>query len=549
MNSDAIQDEGDMALKALLSTPPSTELAPELRERAKRLAARHFGAGGELPTGLLPEGAIVGTYRVERILGMGGQAVVYLGRHVRLQSRLVAIKVPHGTETYRMMREADVMARLDHPGVVKIVDLNAETDPPYLVLDYCVGGSLAERTEAEGPLSEPEVLQITRDLLEALRFAHLREIVHRDLKPENVLFDASGMPRIADFGLGKIVAEQLSLSLSHASRTGVAGTPLYMAPEQERPGAPVDGRADLFALGKLIYHMLTGEPPRTLRPVEHSRSDLTLPWSDLVFALTETFPDSRPADADAALAIIDSWPGCGLAADSSPLDTAGAPSRLESAPVSSVAAPAAQVRAAAPAQDEELAPLADGDWQGRFQRLFDKISSDLGYSVAFLLAAGGSIALIAGNEAGVVAVFFSAVIAFFSGAEQGHTARTAIKLGAKDAQTRGLAGLSLEERALERDRARTRVKSAGATFAAFLAILTGMLSFFTAMGGTIALVLREQEGGVVALVVSGFFFLATLILLVVRRQLEKRAAARSGERWGPIDHAPAATAASESKEG
>ena len=529
MRSDAIQDEGDMALKALLSTPPTHELDPALRERAKRLAARHFGAGGELPTGLLPEGAIVGTYRVERILGMGGQAVVYLGRHVRLQSRLVAIKVPHGTETYRMMREADVMARLDHPGVVKIVDLNAETDPPYLVLDYCVGGSLAERTEAEGPLSESEVLRITRDLLEALRFAHLREIIHRDLKPENVLFDASGMPRIADFGLGKIVAEQLSLSLSQASRTGVAGTPLYMAPEQERPGAPVDGRADLFALGKLIYHMLTGEAPRTLRPVEHSRSDLTLPWSDLVFALTETFPDSRPADADAALAIIDSWPGCSVSPNPSPADIV---TRIDAKPVGS-ALDSAPTQADASA--EVQAPLASGDWQGRLQRLFDQVFSDLGYSLAFLLGAGGVLALILGNPAGVVAVFFSALVAFFAGAEKGHTARAAIK-----AQTETLkAGLSSEQRALERSHAEARVKSAGATFAA----LTGVISFFTAMGGTIALVVGEEEGGIVALVVSGFFCLATLILLGIRRHLQKRAALRLEDRWGPIDHEERAPAA------
>jgi len=517
--TEAVQDEGDMALKALLSTTGTQPLDPALREKARRLAARHFGAGGDLPAGLLAEGAVVGHYQVERILGMGGQAVVYLGRHVRLKSRLVAIKVPHGTETYRMLREADVMARLDHPGVVSILDLDAEAETPYLVLDYCTGGSLADRIEAEGPLGEGEVLRITRELLEALRFAHLREVIHRDLKPENVLFDASGQPQIGDFGLGKIVAEQVSLSLSQASRTGIAGTPLYMAPEQERPGASVDARADLYALGKLIYAMLTGESPRTLRPVEHLRPGLELPWSDLVFALTENFPDARPADADAVLTILEQWRPQGTSAPHvTPLVEGVAPaaSKLEGGH-----------QVGGSTSSEALTP--GQEWHARLQNLFDRVTGNLGYALAFLMAAGGILVLMAGQEEGVVALVFSGILASMTGlisnGKDASAATIVTKLEAHRAE------IAQEER--ERLAKETPGKSALATLAAVVAVFTALVTFFTAMGGTIALVLGEDEG-VVALVVSGFFFLATLILLGVRRHLERRAARRN-HRYGPID--------------
>ncbi|MBL4845360.1 MAG: serine/threonine protein kinase [Planctomycetes bacterium] len=473
---------------------------------------------------------MVGHYQVERILGMGGQAVVYLGRHVRLQSRLVAIKIPHGTETYRMLREADVMARLDHPGVVKIIDLDAEATPPYLVIEYCVGGSLADRIEAEGPLSEGEVFRITRELLEALRFAHLREVIHRDLKPENVLFDASGQPQIADFGLGKIVAEQISLSLSQASRTGVAGTPLYMAPEQERPGAPVDARADLYALGKLIYAMLTGESPRTLRPVEHLRPGLEFPWSDLVFALTETFPDARPADPDAVLTLLDGWTRpsqSGVA----PNSTLGA--LVEASPKRQTVTShteAVETVEAVKAESTELRTPSE-QWNERFQTLFDRVFGNLGYALALLFAVGGLFALMVGSEAGTVALVFSALIAFFASISAGETER----LKSSEVAVALAHERALDARAEERKLLKTPARSAGALFAGVLAGTTGMVCFFTAMGGTIALVVGE-EGGIVALIVSGFFFIATLIFLGIRRHLQRRAAyqGQAKTRIGPI---------------
>jgi serine/threonine protein kinase len=301
--TDVVQSDSDRALRSLLAGSGEA-MSDRLRERAREVAQRHFREPGG-GVDLLDDGATLGAWTVERVLGVGGQSVVYLARRARLPSHLVALKVPHGSQTRALLREAEALARLDHPGIVKLVDIDADASPPWVAVEYCVGGSLADKVATEGPLPEAEVVRIARALLDALAYAHAAGVVHRDLKPENVLLDASGHVRIADFGIGKVVADQLSQSLSQGSMTSVAGTPAYMAPEQERPGSVIDGRADLYAVGKLIHHMLTGLAPRTLRPVEQERPGVRPGWSSLVFKLTATQPDARFADATAARAELD----------------------------------------------------------------------------------------------------------------------------------------------------------------------------------------------------------------------------------------------------
>jgi serine/threonine-protein kinase len=366
-----------MALQSLMASV-DRPLNDALRERARAVGRRHFGPGGL--GDLLPDGSVLGSYVLERVLGEGGQAVVYLGRHRRLPGRLAAVKVPHGAETRRMLQEADVMARLDHPGILGIVDADADADPPYLVLEYCVGGSLSERVETQGPLPVGEVARIARGVADALSCAHALGIVHRDLKPENVLFDSQGNPRIADFGLGKVVAERISLSLSQGSHTGVAGTPVYMAPEQEWPGGKVDGRTDLFALGKLIWFMLTGETPRTLRPVERERPDVDPAWSELIFKLTATAPEDRYSDAAAVVAELD---------------------RLTAPPAPELPAPMA---ASLPAP-VHAAPRTGGSRLAR-------VLGGLAYTTAFFLCMAGTLAMVnhAGQEG--VSVFIVAGFMF-----------------------------------------------------------------------------------------------------------------------------------------
>jgi serine/threonine protein kinase len=424
--NDIARDEADMALGALLQQV-DRPVSEALQERIRSMSLRHFGASE--PGSLLAEGATLGRYRIERVLGAGGQAVVYLARHAHLPGRLVALKVPHPDARARMLREADVMARLDHPGVLGVVDVDADAELPYLVLEHCVGGSLADRVEAEGPLPEHEVARIGRALLDALEFAHDANVVHRDLKPENVLFDADGHPCIADFGLGKVVAEQVSLSLSQGTHTGIAGTPTYMAPEQERPGADVDGRTDLFALGKLLYFMLTAQSPRTLRPVERSRPDLSPAWSELIFSLTEALPDARPAhalEARAALdAIVPSFRGgTELVALPARLVEQGAGGEVEVTDEDTEGPREAD--AAAPQTGDEVGTFSRnlgrlaGELQGRPGRTAGQVAvtalAVFGYVICFFLSLSGTLAMVLNEgEAGVICFIIVGFFLFGSG--------------------------------------------------------------------------------------------------------------------------------------
>lgn len=269
-------------------------LRAEQRARLRSIADDYFAwdAGQAVP--VLERGARVGRWQVERVLGAGGQSVVYRVRHVQNPARRAALKVPHGELAARLVAEASVLRRLDHEGIVRLLKA-PQTEPPCLLLEYCAGGSLAERLESEGPLPEPLVMRVALDVLAALEHAHQNWILHGDLKPSNILFSSSGVVKIADFGLGTLVAERDTTG----SLRGCMGTPLYLAPEQEHPLGRVDERSDLYAFGKLLYAMLTARSPRTLRPVERVRPELHPGWSDIIFRLTEEEPRARYPDARA----------------------------------------------------------------------------------------------------------------------------------------------------------------------------------------------------------------------------------------------------------
>jgi serine/threonine-protein kinase len=155
----------------------------------------------------------------------------------------------------RFEREAQTIAALEHPAIVPVYDYGEENDQPYLVMRLMTGGSLADRL-ANGPLPLIETSHILSRLAPALDRAHSLGIVHRDLKPGNILFDGDGNPYISDFGLAKLTQSNTQLSQS-----GVMGTPAYMSPEQARGDKEIDGRADLYALGAILYQMLTGKLP------------------------------------------------------------------------------------------------------------------------------------------------------------------------------------------------------------------------------------------------------------------------------------------------
>lgn len=201
-------------------------------------------------------------YEVDKVLGHGGMGIVFQARHVRL-NRLVALKMAlvgtfAGTrERDRFQREAEAVARLRHPNVVQIYDVGDCGNRPYFTMELVDAGSLAQKL-AGTPLPAQEAARLTAILAGAVQAAHSCGIVHRDLKPANVLLAGDGTPKISDFGLARCVDENAGLT-----QTGVAmGTPSYMAPEQARGQIEAIGpAADVYALGALLYEMLTGRPP------------------------------------------------------------------------------------------------------------------------------------------------------------------------------------------------------------------------------------------------------------------------------------------------
>jgi serine/threonine-protein kinase len=217
-----------------------------------------------------------GDYEILQELGRGGMGVVYKARHVKFQ-RLVALKMilagPYaGPELQgRFLTEARAVARLQHPNIVQIYEIGAHDGLPYVSLEYVEGGSLADRLKGPPP-SDKEAAQLIEVLARAAHHAHGRGIVHRDLKPANVMLTGGGVPKIADFGLAKFLGGD-----SGPTHSGdVLGTASYMAPEQASGKVREIGpAADVYALGAILYELLTGRPPfraatllATLRLVE-----------------------------------------------------------------------------------------------------------------------------------------------------------------------------------------------------------------------------------------------------------------------------------------
>ncbi|RMG15830.1 MAG: serine/threonine protein kinase [Planctomycetota bacterium] len=295
-----------------------TPLPSDLRAQARSVAARLFGLD-DAASGPAGPGDRLGSYRILRVLGVGGQATVYEAEHVEL-GRRVSLKVPRRDVAERLLREARMAARLEHPRIVRVEDVGEHEGPggavPYLVMEYLEGGSLEHLLEEHpGGLPLDEVRRIGRAVLEALDAAHRRGVVHRDVKPSNVLFDAAGEPKLADLGIGLLSSGDLdhSVEFSRLTRDGAAvGTPLYMAPEQEDPsrlrGADLDGRADLFSFGKMLFVMLTGASPSTIRPASRLRPELDPAWDELIFRLLEEDRERRPATAAAVIEALDAIP-------------------------------------------------------------------------------------------------------------------------------------------------------------------------------------------------------------------------------------------------
>ncbi len=208
--------------------------------------------------------ALADRYRLERELGRGGMATVYLAEDLK-HHREIAIKVlnPELTQSVgadRFLREIQIAARLTHPNILMLIDSGEADGFLYYVMPYVAGESLRARLNREPQIPIGDALQITHEIADALELAHREGVVHRDIKPENILIE-SGRAIVTDFGVARAVTVAGGEKLT---ATGVAvGTPHYMSPEQATGSGPIDGRSDIYALGCLLYEMLGGEPPFT----------------------------------------------------------------------------------------------------------------------------------------------------------------------------------------------------------------------------------------------------------------------------------------------
>jgi len=209
--------------------------------------------------------ALADRYAVERELGRGGMATVFLAED-RKHHRSVAIKVLHAELTAalgaeRFLREIEIAARLQHPHILPLYDSGAAAGFLYYVMPYVEGESLRDRLTREKQLPQDDALRIATEVAGALAYAHSHGIVHRDIKPENIML-SGGTAVVTDFGIARAVSA--AGQSRHLTETGtIIGTPAYMSPEQATGSEEIDGRSDQYSLACVVYEMLVGEPPFT----------------------------------------------------------------------------------------------------------------------------------------------------------------------------------------------------------------------------------------------------------------------------------------------
>lgn len=262
--------------------------------------------------------ALRGRYHLERQLGRGGTATVYLAQDLKHQ-RHVAVKVLYpqiaatmGTD--RFLREVHIAASLTHPHILGLHDSGEADGFLFYVMPYVEGESLRDRVARHGELPIGSAVEILRDVVDALAYAHRRNLVHRDIKPDNVLL-AEGHGMVTDFGVAKAVSE--AAGEGSLTTAGMAlGTPSYMAPEQAAAERHIDHRVDIYAVGALAYELLTGQPPftgmyaqsvlsahitQTPEPVGKRRAQVPRRLERFVMTCLEKRPADRWQSADAML--------------------------------------------------------------------------------------------------------------------------------------------------------------------------------------------------------------------------------------------------------
>lgn len=343
--SDATPEQGTLPPEDAPTIPASNPPASIPRQDAPELPLP------EELSALLPPGA----YHVERFLGQGGMGAVYKGVQVRLK-RPVAIKImrrdqgrDYGFEQ-RFEREAQAMAKLNHPNIVSVIDYGeAGPDYLYIVMELIDGADMMDLIRT-GRMTQEMALMLLPQICDALQFAHDHGIVHRDIKPSNIMLTRDGRIKMADFGLAK----RFDVESSFRTQTGTSmGTPDYAAPEQFDAHAQIDHRADIYALGVMIYQMITGQLPRGVWKPPSQRAEIAPEWDDIVAHAMQADPKDRYQAASDVKTDVSKItpPGEGRAA---------APSAAVSVPAATNRPKAALARASALPKQKSRAPLVFG---------------------------------------------------------------------------------------------------------------------------------------------------------------------------------------------
>ena len=266
----------------------------------------------------------IGAYELLEPVGHGGMGIVYRAWQKSV-GRLVAVKmirtgVYATSETIQRFRlEAEAIGRLEHPNVVRLYEFAERDGLPYFAMEWVEGGTLAVRLQENGPLSFREAAELIRVLAATMEFAHRSQVLHRDLKPSNVLLSSTGVPKIADFGIAKLLDVSGNLTYSD----GLVGTPSYMAPEQAAGQVKNIGRwTDVYALGTILYETITGKPPyssddkiETMRLVREQplktpsrlRTDVPADLEAICVKCLEKVPVRRYASAQALADDLSQW--------------------------------------------------------------------------------------------------------------------------------------------------------------------------------------------------------------------------------------------------
>ncbi len=275
------------------------------------------------------KGFVLGKYKLLQLLGAGGMGSVYLGKHEVLGHK-VALKIlprAHATQSSylaRFVREAQAAARLSHPNIARVVELETSGSIQYMVMDYVEGIDLNAKVKQEGPLEVVDAIEFVRQAAVGLHYAHEEGFVHRDIKPANLMLDKHGMIKILDLGLAKTREDDEAASLTQEFNEKVLGTADYLAPEQTVNSHDADRRADVYALGCTLYFLLIGRAPFAKGTIKDrmraqrydvapnlldERPDIPAAIAEVYFRMMEKNPDARQQTAQEVADSLKAWLG------------------------------------------------------------------------------------------------------------------------------------------------------------------------------------------------------------------------------------------------